>query len=506
MYTTISFFFIALVLTVYGLPVSHIIGGKDAPLGKYPHHVALKYQGKFRCGGSIINKRYVLTAAHCVNVVSAEELMVHAGTIYLNETGDAYQAESVVWHTGFDDVKLNHDVGLIRLNRDIIYTDVIKPIPLAQEDIAVTDLPCVVSGWGRTSLNGPTPNVLQEITLKVYSPSKCKLTSWRVTDNHICTLTKAGEGVCYGDSGSALLAKGVQIGIASFVTPCALGKPDKFVKVSSYQDWIKKHMINVDTKKLYFYQYHSFNMHAFFALIIACLAVAAYGFPNSHIVGGKDAPVGKFPYQVSLRKYGSHSCGGSIINENTILTAAHCILGYNSPDSLRTLTVHAGTNLLSEEGTVYRVKQAVPHSNFDSLRLVNDIGILTLATPIEYTDLIQPIPLAADDTPAGSTCTLSGWGRTSYGGRVPNNLQEIDLKVYNQVQCKLKQPRVQSTHICTFTKAGEGACHGDSGGPLVANGHQIGIVSFGRPCAVGYPDVFTRVSAFKNWLQQNIEE
>jgi len=79
--------------------------------------------------------------------------MVHAGTIHLNETGDAYQAESVTWHTGFNDYELNNDVGLIRLNKDIVYTDVVKPIPLAQEDIAITDLPCVVSGWGRTSVS-----------------------------------------------------------------------------------------------------------------------------------------------------------------------------------------------------------------------------------------------------------------------------------------------------------------------------------------------------------------
>jgi len=79
--------------------------------------------------------------------------MVHAGTIYLNETGDAYQAESVTWHPGFDYFYLNHDIGLIRLNKDIVFTNVIKSIPLAQEDIAVADLPCVVSGWGITSVS-----------------------------------------------------------------------------------------------------------------------------------------------------------------------------------------------------------------------------------------------------------------------------------------------------------------------------------------------------------------
>ncbi|XP_018308917.1 chymotrypsin-1-like [Mycetomoellerius zeteki] len=73
---------------------------------------------------------------------------------------------------------------------------------------------------------------------------------------------------------------------------------------------------------------HTFNMYTFFTLIFAYLAVTAHGFPSTHIVGGKDAPVDKFPYQVSLKKSGRHSCGGSIINQYTILTAAHCIIGY----------------------------------------------------------------------------------------------------------------------------------------------------------------------------------
>ncbi|XP_067206595.1 chymotrypsin-1-like [Linepithema humile] len=248
MYTTITFlnfFVITLISIIHGLPVDtheYIIGGTDAPIGKYPHHVALKYQGGFVCGGSIISKRYVLTAAHCIkSVPDPKKIEVHAGTVYLNETGDIYHTENVVWHSAYDSRILNDDIGLIRLNQDIVWSDVVKPITLAREDFAVENFPCVLSGWGIIQLEGPTPNRLQEIALKVFSPVKCKLSSSLVTDNHICTLTKKGEGVCFGDSGSALVANGIQIGIVSFVTPCALGVPDKFIKVSAYQDWIKKH-------------------------------------------------------------------------------------------------------------------------------------------------------------------------------------------------------------------------------------------------------------------------
>ncbi|KAG5331698.1 CTR1 protein, partial [Acromyrmex heyeri] len=181
----------------------------------------------------------------------------------------------------------------------------------------------------------------------------------------------------------------------------------------------------------------------------------------THIVGGRDAPVGKFPYQVSLRKSGRHSCGGSIINHNTILTAGHCLVSYRwNPSGLKSLTIHAGTNLLSENGTVYKAKQAIIHETFDSIRIINDIGLLILSTPIEYTKSIQPVSLATTDVaPTGSYCILSGWGRIKAGGITPDKLQEIELNVYDQDKCHQSQRRVQSSHICTLTRIGEGACH-----------------------------------------------
>lgn len=87
-------------------------------------------------------------------------------------------------------------------------------------------------------------------------------------------------------------------------------------------------------------------------------------------------------------------------------------------------------------------------------------------------------------------------------------MQEIDLKVIDQENCskKLVFP-IKSSHVCTLTKAGEGACNGDSGGPLVSSdGFQIGIVLFGQPCARGKPDVYTRVYAFLDWIDAKISE
>ncbi|XP_076235723.1 chymotrypsin-1 [Calliopsis andreniformis] len=241
-------------------------------------------------------------------------------------------------------------------------------------------------------------------------------------------------------------------------------------------------------------------MYAVSIALVACLAVTTYGLPETQIVGGKDAPVGMFPYQVSLRKNGRHFCGGSILSTRYVLTAAHCVDGYKNPGSI---TVHAGTNLLNEQGAAYQVEKISSHPNYNSMLIINDVAVLRVNKNIEFNSKVQPVKLASGSKSyEGQNCILSGWGTTVVGGSTPNKLQYINLVIESQSKCKQTHWQVRDSHICTFTKRGEGACHGDSGGPLVVNGEQVGIVSFGRPCGVGAPDVYTRVTAFASWIKQ----
>ncbi|XP_036138349.1 chymotrypsin-1-like [Monomorium pharaonis] len=240
------------------------------------------------------------------------------------------------------------------------------------------------------------------------------------------------------------------------------------------------------------------KMRAFFCLLFIALAYVIEGAPFPHVVGGKDAPAGKYPYQVSLRLSGSHRCGASILDSHNVLTAAHCVDGLNN---LNNLKIHAGTNRLNESGEVYDIESVDVHEDYDNFLLRNDVALIHLNNSIKFNSLVQPINLTTNDRDLeNKSCTLTGWGRTSLGGSIPNTLQEIELIVYPQKNCERDQWRVIDSHICTLTKRGEGACHGDSGGPLVANGAQIGIVSFGNPCALGLPDVYTRVSSFVPWI------
>lgn len=135
---------------------------------------------------------------------------------------------------------------------------------------------------------------------------------------------------------------------------------------------------------------------------------------TTRIINGEDAEEGQFPYQVSLRneRMGSqHFCGGSILNDEYILTAAHCVQGLNSIPSLVVAVV--GSHRLSRGGQTIRLKAIISHKQYNSQRFINDIALLRTASKIHFTDLIQPIALPAENIAANTKILVSGWGKTS---------------------------------------------------------------------------------------------
>ncbi|NP_001166083.1 serine protease 48 precursor [Nasonia vitripennis] len=246
----------------------------------------------------------------------------------------------------------------------------------------------------------------------------------------------------------------------------------------------------------------------------------------NRIIGGQDALKGEFPHQVSLQ-WGyppfvaySHLCGGSIIDESWILTAAHCV---NTLPRSGEFVVRAGKHFIkSNEATeqISLTTEVFIHKNYRGEVSPFDIALIKLATPLVFNDYVSAIDLPQPNVVPQGKVILSGWGSISKTRQaiLPNVLQKVTLPLIDIGKCRRalrmlgERGEVHETNICTGPLTGGlTACSGDSGGPLISRNENgtteiVGIVSWGIvPCGgVGAPAVFVRVSAFIDWINSII--
>ncbi|XP_043276813.1 chymotrypsin-2-like [Venturia canescens] len=238
-------------------------------------------------------------------------------------------------------------------------------------------------------------------------------------------------------------------------------------------------------------------------LLIAAINVD--GKVPKKITGGSEAGEGEFPYQVGLKVRKNVLCGGSIIDSRHILTAAHCV--HDLPvDPTKEMIVVTGTNdILSGDGVAYNIQKVWKHPSYAPSAWRNDIAILTLTEDVEFNERTKPVELPTSADPGDVVAVASGWGDSIYPNpknEIPAKLQKIELRVVPKGSCTLpRNLQVHSGQLCAVFKRGSGLCTGDSGGPLVYDGKVIGIASFVYKCGLGYPDVFTRVFEYLDWIK-----
>jgi chymotrypsin len=236
------------------------------------------------------------------------------------------------------------------------------------------------------------------------------------------------------------------------------------------------------------------------------------------IVGGNEALEHSWPWQVSLRTTSTsfHFCGGSLINEEWVVTAAHCVDG-DTPSGLKVTTGDHHKTQGSTNEADHAVSGIFMHEAYDGegAGFPNDIALLKLRDPVTMDSYRRPICLAeAGDEFLGSNCFITGWGRTVETGD-ENVLNELNVEVRSQSTCRSLwgSSYINNGHICV-ANGDTGACNGDSGGPLACqklrDGQNrwvlAGATSWGRSgCqTTGYPSVYSRVSYFRDWIENTI--
>uniref|UniRef100_M4AGR4 Transmembrane protease serine 9-like n=1 Tax=Xiphophorus maculatus TaxID=8083 RepID=M4AGR4_XIPMA len=538
-------------LSVCGQPSpslnTRIVGGEVAPAGSWPWQASLQTSSHF-CGGSLINNQWVLTAAHCVVWLNGVTVTVYLGRQSQegsNPNEVSRTAAQIIYHPNYDSVTSNNDIALLKLSLPVTFTSYISPVCLAASgSIFSSGVNSWITGWGNigSGVSLPSPQNLMEVEVPVVGNSQCKSSygDSAITDNMICAgLLAGGKDSCQGDSGGPMVSKQgnrwIQSGVVSFGEGCAKPNfPGVYTRVSQYESWINS-IINTNQPGFIIFTSSNLNVSSTtsnptthpptttttlttptFTALINISEVCGQPSLNTRIVGGEAAPAGSWPWQVSLHLF-SHFCGGSLVNDQWVLTAAHCVEGLAGIPSL--VTVYLGRQ--SQEGSnpnevVRKVVQITSHPNYSFPN--NDIALLKMSEPVNFTSYISPVCLAASSSSfySGDPSWVTGWGNIGFNDPLPSpgNLLEVEADIVGNGQCSCDYSElgdlINDNMICAgFREGGKGPCFGDSGGPLVTKQGdrwiQAGIVSFTVDCAKSYfPSGYARVSQYESWINSVI--
>ncbi|XP_033024291.1 serine protease 27-like, partial [Lacerta agilis] len=262
---------------------------------------------------------------------------------------------------------------------------------------------------------------------------------------------------------------------------------------------------------------------------------------SPRIVGGDPAPEGAWPWQVIFMTNSQPICGGSLINEKWVVSAAHCFLkNQNLPASLvfdscfpsssgfTQYDVLLGAHQLTNPPPslkVTTVQWVISHPDYNGKDgSPGDIALVELKASMDLKDYILPIclPDSSAQFSTNTTCWVTGWGQVKDGEALPppQTLQELEVPLIDRDTCnslfnsapapELPQNPVLDDMICAgYPEGGKDACHGDSGGPLVcrcdAGWTLAGVVSWGEGCAEpNHPGVYTLVPYYANWISENV--
>ncbi|XP_076775668.1 complement factor D [Arvicanthis niloticus] len=241
------------------------------------------------------------------------------------------------------------------------------------------------------------------------------------------------------------------------------------------------------------------------ALVVLVAAVCAQ--PRGRILGGQEATAHARPYMASVQVNGTHVCGGTLVDEQWVLSAAHCMDGVTKDDIVQVLLGAHSLSIPEPYKRLYDVQSVVPHPGSGPDSVEDDLILLKLSQNVSLGPHVKPLPLQREDREVipGTLCDVAGWGVVTHAGRRPDVLQQLTVSIMDRNTCNLRTHHdgaVTKNMMCAKSNRRD-TCRGDSGSPLVCGDVVEGVVTWGsRVCGNSRkPGVFTRVATYEPWIQ-----
>ncbi|XP_072379697.1 brachyurin-like [Diabrotica undecimpunctata] len=261
------------------------------------------------------------------------------------------------------------------------------------------------------------------------------------------------------------------------------------------------------------YNYYS----VYVVLVSSCIYLSNAGEPslensekssNLGIIDGQEVVPHSMPYMAAIRteiNYTTVLCGGSLISDSLVLTAARCVYGASEVEV--TLGAHNLTDNEDSQVTLTSTSFVI-HEDYKHSGVLHDIAVIELPKAVTLNDNIATVKLPELTDISKSyeelEASVAGWGRVNDAEQINSDvLLYQNFTIIPNIMCELSYLfQIQSNQLCTSGVSGKNICLGDNGSPLVLNGVQIGIASYGSVfgCSMGFPGVFTRVTSYLGWL------
>ncbi|KAK7168007.1 hypothetical protein R3I94_002152 [Phoxinus phoxinus] len=468
-----------------------IVGGVNASAGAWPWQVSLHQDGSHFCGGSLINNRWVLSAAHCFPGNTAANITVYLGRQSQEQSNPNEVSRSVsqlIVHPGYGNgTSYNNDMALLQLSSPVNFTDYIGPVCLAADGSIFNSDTMWVTGWGTiySGVSLPSPQILQEVDVPLVGNSKCNcLYSGTITDNMMCAgLPEGGKDSCQGDSGGPMVIKQgprwIQAGVVSFGYGCALPQyPGVYARVSQYQQWISE-QIGANSAG-----FVTFNSTTPLPDENCTLST-----PPTLCGGSADS----WSWMAHLTYHGYPMCVGTLVSDRFVMTSASCLSGFMGMDGW-TVTL----NVVQWDCSSNVMSAGVANVFFDDI-LGNGVALVELSFPF-YNVANVPVDMYDLSFGPGSQCSVVG--QNSWD----QSFQEVQVTIVN---CDPSE--TSPINICTEPLYW--SFQRENGIPLLCRMYgmwiQTGLLSIGRSGInpqSSNSTVFIRTSPFSNFLTNTIRE